>query len=58
MEMQKDAQNKHQEVLEMIEKLSEATASERASTVSNLRVFDRIDTYCFTDKQATDLVIQ
>ncbi|KAJ7697563.1 hypothetical protein B0H14DRAFT_3174402 [Mycena olivaceomarginata] len=34
MEMQKDAQNKHQEVLEMIEKLSEETASERASTIS------------------------
>ncbi|KAJ7813298.1 P-loop containing nucleoside triphosphate hydrolase protein [Mycena olivaceomarginata] len=33
-EMQKDAQKKHQEVLEMIEKLSEATASERASTIS------------------------
>jgi hypothetical protein len=33
--MQKDAQKKHQEVLEIIEKLSEATASERASTVSN-----------------------
>ncbi|KAJ7801333.1 P-loop containing nucleoside triphosphate hydrolase protein [Mycena olivaceomarginata] len=33
-EMQKDAQGKHQEVLEMIEKLSEATTSERASTLS------------------------
>ncbi|KAJ7834958.1 P-loop containing nucleoside triphosphate hydrolase protein [Mycena olivaceomarginata] len=33
-EMQKDAQKKHQEVLDMIEKLSEATASERASTIS------------------------
>ncbi|KAJ7321296.1 hypothetical protein DFH08DRAFT_384191, partial [Mycena albidolilacea] len=33
-EMQKDAQKKHQEVLEMIEKLSEATASEQASTMS------------------------
>ncbi|KAJ7806230.1 hypothetical protein B0H14DRAFT_2610566 [Mycena olivaceomarginata] len=33
-EMQKDAQNKHQEVLDMIEKLSEETASERASTIS------------------------
>ncbi|KAJ7857962.1 hypothetical protein B0H14DRAFT_678239, partial [Mycena olivaceomarginata] len=32
-EMQKDAQRKHQEVLDMIEKLSEATASERASTM-------------------------
>ncbi|KAJ7894438.1 hypothetical protein B0H14DRAFT_3125580 [Mycena olivaceomarginata] len=35
MEMQKDAQNKHQEVLNMIEKLSEATVSERASMVIN-----------------------
>ncbi|KAJ7857928.1 hypothetical protein B0H14DRAFT_3637440, partial [Mycena olivaceomarginata] len=34
MEMQKDAQKKHQEVLDMIEKLSEATGSERASTMS------------------------
>ncbi|KAJ7896620.1 hypothetical protein B0H14DRAFT_3604920 [Mycena olivaceomarginata] len=34
MEMQKDAQKKHQEVLDMIEKLSEATGSERASTRS------------------------
>ncbi|KAJ7857920.1 P-loop containing nucleoside triphosphate hydrolase protein, partial [Mycena olivaceomarginata] len=33
-EMQKDAQKKHQEVLDMIEKLSEASASERASTIS------------------------
>jgi hypothetical protein len=33
--MKKDAQKRHQEVLDMIEKLSEATASERASTVSN-----------------------
>ncbi|KAJ7896607.1 P-loop containing nucleoside triphosphate hydrolase protein, partial [Mycena olivaceomarginata] len=33
-EMQKDAQKKHQEVLDMIEKLSEETASERASTIS------------------------
>ncbi|KAJ7794330.1 hypothetical protein B0H14DRAFT_2532893 [Mycena olivaceomarginata] len=33
-EMKKDAQKRHQEVLDMIEKLSEATASERASTVS------------------------
>ncbi|KAJ7812446.1 hypothetical protein B0H14DRAFT_3752483 [Mycena olivaceomarginata] len=33
-EMQKDAQKKHQEVLEMIEKLSDATASERASTIN------------------------
>ncbi|KAJ7798719.1 hypothetical protein B0H14DRAFT_3156808 [Mycena olivaceomarginata] len=33
-EIQKDAQKRHQEVLEMIEKLSEATASERASTIS------------------------
>ncbi|KAJ7797404.1 P-loop containing nucleoside triphosphate hydrolase protein, partial [Mycena olivaceomarginata] len=34
-EMKNDAQKRHQEVLGMIEKLSEATASERASTVSN-----------------------
>ncbi|KAJ7300622.1 P-loop containing nucleoside triphosphate hydrolase protein, partial [Mycena albidolilacea] len=33
-EMKKDAQKRHQEVLDMIEKLSEATASERASTMS------------------------
>ncbi|KAJ7896686.1 hypothetical protein B0H14DRAFT_3124887 [Mycena olivaceomarginata] len=33
-EMKKDAQKRHQEVLDMIEKLSEATASERASTIS------------------------
>ncbi|KAJ7775789.1 hypothetical protein B0H14DRAFT_3588195 [Mycena olivaceomarginata] len=32
-EIRKDAQKRHQEVLEMIEKLSGATASERASTV-------------------------
>jgi hypothetical protein len=37
-EMKKDAQKRHQEVLDMIEKLSEATASERASTVSNSTV--------------------
>jgi hypothetical protein len=42
--MQKDAQKKHQEVLDMIEKLSEATASERASTVSNPTVFHPIYT--------------
>ncbi|KAJ7721099.1 hypothetical protein B0H14DRAFT_587654 [Mycena olivaceomarginata] len=34
MEMQKDSRKKHQEVLDMIENLSEATASERASTMS------------------------
>jgi hypothetical protein len=51
MEMQKDAQKKHQEVLEMIEKLSEATASERASTVHNLNVFHMIYTHCFTDQR-------
>ncbi|KAJ7813283.1 P-loop containing nucleoside triphosphate hydrolase protein [Mycena olivaceomarginata] len=33
-EIQKDAQKKHQQVLEMIEKLSEANTSERASTIS------------------------
>ncbi|KAJ7804177.1 hypothetical protein B0H14DRAFT_3154111 [Mycena olivaceomarginata] len=33
-EMQKDAQKRHREVLEMIERLSEATASERSSTIS------------------------
>jgi hypothetical protein len=38
-EMQKDAQKKHQEVLNIIEKLSEATASERASTVSSSSAF-------------------
>ncbi|KAJ7867187.1 hypothetical protein B0H14DRAFT_3132919 [Mycena olivaceomarginata] len=32
-EMKKDAQKRHQEVLDMIEKFSEATVSERASTV-------------------------
>jgi hypothetical protein len=37
--MQKDAQKKHEEVLEMIEKLAEATDSESASTVCNLNVF-------------------
>jgi hypothetical protein len=42
--MQKDAQKKHQEVLDMIEKLSETTASERASTVSNPNVFYSIYT--------------
>ncbi|KAJ7813289.1 hypothetical protein B0H14DRAFT_3750856 [Mycena olivaceomarginata] len=35
-EMQKDAERRHHEVLDMIEKLSEATASERASMVINL----------------------
>jgi hypothetical protein len=49
--MQKDAQKKHQEVIEMIEKLSEATASEQASTVHNLNVFHMIHTYCFTDQR-------
>ncbi|KAJ7896649.1 hypothetical protein B0H14DRAFT_450539 [Mycena olivaceomarginata] len=33
-EMKKDAQKRHQEVLDMIEKFSDATASERASTIS------------------------
>ncbi|KAJ7887227.1 hypothetical protein B0H14DRAFT_3724876 [Mycena olivaceomarginata] len=33
-EMKKGAQKRHQEVLDMIEKLSESTASERASTIS------------------------
>ncbi|KAJ7681536.1 hypothetical protein B0H14DRAFT_3678208 [Mycena olivaceomarginata] len=32
--MKKDAEKRHQEVLDMIEKLSEATASETASTIS------------------------
>ncbi|KAJ7738554.1 hypothetical protein B0H14DRAFT_3168166 [Mycena olivaceomarginata] len=32
-EMRKDAEKRHQEVLDMIEKVSQATASERASTV-------------------------
>jgi hypothetical protein len=36
--MKKDAQKRHQEVLDMIEKLSEATASEIGSTVSNSTV--------------------
>jgi hypothetical protein len=58
MEMQKDAQKKHQEVLDMIDKLSEATASERASTVSHLRVFHWIGTYHFTDKWTSVLVVQ
>ncbi|KAJ7838854.1 hypothetical protein B0H14DRAFT_2588295 [Mycena olivaceomarginata] len=34
IEMKKDAQKRHQEVLDMIEKLSDTTASERASTIS------------------------
>ncbi|KAJ7369231.1 hypothetical protein DFH08DRAFT_833366, partial [Mycena albidolilacea] len=33
-EMKKDAEKRHQEVLDMIEKLSEESASERASTIS------------------------
>ncbi|KAJ7787771.1 hypothetical protein B0H14DRAFT_3579018 [Mycena olivaceomarginata] len=33
-EMQKDAEKKHQEVLDMIEKFSESAGSERASTIS------------------------
>ncbi|KAJ7698450.1 P-loop containing nucleoside triphosphate hydrolase protein, partial [Mycena olivaceomarginata] len=33
-EMRKDAEKRHQEVLNMIEKVSQATASERASTIS------------------------
>jgi hypothetical protein len=37
--MQQDAQKRHQEVLDMIEKLSEATASEGVSTVGNSSVF-------------------
>jgi hypothetical protein len=36
--MKKDAQKRHQEVLEMIEELSEATASDRASTVSSSKL--------------------
>ncbi|KAJ7812802.1 hypothetical protein B0H14DRAFT_3150214 [Mycena olivaceomarginata] len=36
-EMKKDAEKRHQEVLDMIEKLSEETASERASTISGHR---------------------
>jgi hypothetical protein len=58
MEMQKDAQKKHHEVLEMIERLSEETASERASMVGNLRGFHCIDTYHFTDKWTLFLVVQ
>jgi hypothetical protein len=42
--MQKDAHKRHQEVLEMIEKLSEATASERTSMVRNSKVFRPIYT--------------
>jgi hypothetical protein len=41
IEMQKDAQRRHQEVLDMIEKLSEATASEGVSTVCNSSMFTR-----------------
>ncbi|KAJ7691383.1 hypothetical protein B0H14DRAFT_3664450 [Mycena olivaceomarginata] len=47
-EMRKDAQKRHQEVLDMIEKLSEETASERASTMH---------TYCFIDKWTSFLVL-
>jgi hypothetical protein len=36
--MKKDAEKRHQEVLDMIEELSEATVSEKASTVSNSTV--------------------
>ncbi|KAJ7321318.1 P-loop containing nucleoside triphosphate hydrolase protein, partial [Mycena albidolilacea] len=36
-EMKRDAQKRHHEVLDMIERLSEATASERASTISGNR---------------------
>jgi hypothetical protein len=38
--MRKDAERRHHEVLDMIEKLSEATASERASMVINLVCFN------------------
>jgi hypothetical protein len=55
--MQKDAQSRHQEVLEMIEKLSETTASERESMVCNLKVFHCVYTHCFADKW-TLLVLQ
>ncbi|KAJ7894402.1 hypothetical protein B0H14DRAFT_2559185 [Mycena olivaceomarginata] len=34
IEMRKDAEKRHQEVLDVIEKVSQATASERASTIS------------------------
>jgi hypothetical protein len=39
--MQKDAQKRHQEVLDMIEKLSEATASEGVSIVCSSGMFTR-----------------
>jgi hypothetical protein len=35
----RDAQKRHQEVLDMIEKLSDITASERALTVSNKALY-------------------
>jgi hypothetical protein len=56
--MRKDAEKRHQEVLDMIEKLSEVSVSERASMVHNLIVFHRIHTHCFTDKRALFLVLQ
>jgi hypothetical protein len=56
--MQKDAQKKHQEVLDMIEKLSEATASERASTVSNSSAFHRLYCYWFIDEWKLFSVLQ
>jgi hypothetical protein len=55
--MQNNAQRRHQEVLDIIEKLSEATASEKASTVSNSSVFHQIYTYGFTDKRTLFLVL-
>jgi hypothetical protein len=41
-DVRKDAERRHQEVLHMTEKLSEAAASEKASIVRNLRVFHKI----------------
>ncbi|KAJ7803770.1 hypothetical protein B0H14DRAFT_3154322 [Mycena olivaceomarginata] len=55
-EMKKDAQKRHQEVLDMIEKLSEATASERASTVWYLSSLQKPKIFHGRESEISDIL--
>ncbi|KAJ7854102.1 hypothetical protein B0H14DRAFT_3652247 [Mycena olivaceomarginata] len=57
-EMRKDAERRHHEVLDMIEKLSEATASERASMISGNHSWSSIRYSIHFDQMSSDYTQQ
>jgi hypothetical protein len=52
MVLQQDARKRHQEVLNMIESLSDAASLDRVSSVSNFQIFEKTTHNFHADKQS------